>query len=78
MYLKFSELRNWKCEVMDISETDHDGIKEVMLNISGESVFGTLKFESGTHRVQEFQKLNQEEELYFSSNSWWFYQKHLT
>ena len=52
MYLKFSELHNWKCEVMDISETDHDGIKEVMLNISGESVFGTLKFESGTHRVQ--------------------------
>ena len=52
MYLKFSELNNWKCEVMDISETDHDGIKEVILNISGESVFGTLKFESGTHRVQ--------------------------
>ena len=52
MYLKFSELHNWKCEVMDISETDHDGIKEVILNISGESVFGTLKFESGTHRVQ--------------------------
>ena len=52
MYLKFSELNNWKCEVMDISDTDHDGIKEVILNISGESVFGTLKFESGTHRVQ--------------------------
>ena len=52
MYLKFSELHNWKCEIMDISETDHDGIKEVILNISGESVFGTLKFESGTHRVQ--------------------------
>ena len=52
MYLKFSELHNWKCEVMDISETDHDGIKEVVLNISGKSVFGTLKFESGTHRVQ--------------------------
>ncbi len=52
MYLKFSELNNWKCEVIDISDTDHDGIKEVILNISGESVFGTLKFESGTHRVQ--------------------------
>ena len=52
MYLKFSELNNWKCEVMDISDTNHDGIKEVILNISGESVFGTLKFESGTHRVQ--------------------------
>ncbi len=52
MYLKFSEIHHWKCEVMDISETDHDGIKEVILNISGQNVFGTLKFESGTHRVQ--------------------------
>ena len=52
MYLKFSELNNWKCEIMDLSETDHDGIKEVIINISGQSVFGTLKFESGTHRVQ--------------------------
>ena len=52
MYLKFSELNNWKCEIMDLSETDHDGIKEVIINVSGQSVFGTLKFESGTHRVQ--------------------------
>ena len=37
---------------IDISETDHDGIKEVILNISGDECFGTLKFESGTHRVQ--------------------------
>ena len=37
---------------MDISQTDHDGIKEVVINISGEEVFGILKFESGTHRVQ--------------------------
>ena len=52
MYLKFSELNKWKCEVLDISETDHDGVKEVILNILGNDVFGTLKFESGTHRVQ--------------------------
>ena len=37
---------------MDISQTDHDGVKEVILNISGKEVFGNLKFESGTHRVQ--------------------------
>ena len=37
---------------MDISQTDHDGVKEVILNISGKDVFGSLKFESGTHRVQ--------------------------
>ena len=48
MYLKFSEINKWRCEVLDISETDHDGIKEVILNILGDDVFGTLKFESGT------------------------------
>ncbi len=52
MYVKFSELKKWKAEIMDISQTDHDGIKEVIVNISGDEVFGTLKFESGTHRVQ--------------------------
>ncbi len=52
MYVKFSELRKWKAEIMDISQTDHDGIKEVIVNVSGNEAFGTLKFESGTHRVQ--------------------------
>ena len=52
MYVKFSELKSWKIEIIDLSETDHDGIKEVTLNVSGKDVFGTLKFESGTHRVQ--------------------------
>ena len=52
MYVKFSELKKWKTEIMDISQTDHDGIKEVVINVSGDEVFGTLKFESGTHRVQ--------------------------
>jgi len=52
MYSKFSELKKWKTEIMDISQTDHNGVKEVILNISGKDVFGSLKFESGTHRVQ--------------------------
>ncbi len=52
MYAKYSELKKWKTEIMDISQTDHDGVKEVILNISGKDVFGSLKFESGTHRVQ--------------------------
>ena len=52
MYVKFSELKNWKSELIDISQTDHDGVKEVIVKISGKEVFGTLKFESGTHRVQ--------------------------
>ena len=52
MYVKYSEIQNWKNEIMDINETSHDGVKEVVLNISGKDVFGKLKFESGTHRVQ--------------------------
>ena len=52
MYCKFSELNKWKNEIMDISPTDHDGVKEVIINISGKDVFGKLKYESGTHRVQ--------------------------
>ncbi len=52
MYTKFSELKNWKTEIMDISQTDHNGVKEVVLNVSGKDVFGSLRFESGTHRVQ--------------------------
>ncbi len=52
MYVKYSETKNWKTEIMDMSDTDHNGIKEVILNISGKDVFGQLKFESGTHRVQ--------------------------
>ena len=52
MYSRYAEIHNWKSEIMDISETDHDGIKEIIINISGKNVFGRLKFESGTHRVQ--------------------------
>ena len=52
MYSKYAELQKWNSEIMDINETDHDGVKEVILNISGKNVFGRLKFESGTHRVQ--------------------------
>ena len=52
MYQKFSDLNNWKFEILSISETGLKGIKEVICNISGYSVFSKLKFESGVHRVQ--------------------------
>ena len=62
MYVKFSELKKWKTEIMDISQTDHDGIKDVVINVSGDEVFGTLKFESGTHRVQRVPETESDEE----------------
>jgi peptide chain release factor 1 len=52
MYQKFSERKKWKFEIMDISENDVGGIKEVVCSIKGQNVFKYLKFESGAHRVQ--------------------------
>ena len=52
MYQRFSELNDWKFEILSISETGLKGIKEVICNISGYNVFSKLKFESGVHRVQ--------------------------
>jgi len=52
MYQKFSDINNWKFEILSISETGLKGIKEVICNISGYNVFSKLKFESGVHRVQ--------------------------
>lgn len=52
MYAKFAETRRWKWEPVSVSEAEAGGIKEVIVEVRGASVFGTLKWESGTHRVQ--------------------------
>lgn len=52
MYTRFAERKGWKVDLIDISETGRGGAKEVVMNVSGEEVYGTLKFESGVHRVQ--------------------------
>ena len=52
MYTRFAERKGWKVELMDINDTGRGGIKEVVFSISGENIYGNLKFESGVHRVQ--------------------------
>ncbi len=52
MYSRYISSKGWKVEVMDVSQGTMGGYKEVILKVSGEDVFGTLKFESGVHRVQ--------------------------
>ncbi|KAJ9051421.1 Peptide chain release factor 1, mitochondrial, variant 2 [Entomophthora muscae] len=53
MYAKFAQVRKWKFEILSSNAVDaHMGYKEVMASISGQGVFGQLKFESGVHRVQ--------------------------
>lgn len=52
MYTRYAEMRGWKYEIIDINETGLGGIKEVILSVSGDNVYGDLKYESGVHRVQ--------------------------
>jgi len=52
MYTRYAEVRGWKAEVIDYSDTGIGGIKEVVFSLIGQSVYGDLKFESGVHRVQ--------------------------
>ena len=52
MYTRFAEIKGWKVELMDISDTGLGGIKEAVFSVSGENIYGNLKFESGVHRVQ--------------------------
>ena len=70
MYKKYSDLNNWKCEILSISETGLNGIKEVICSISGKSVFSKLKYESGVHRVQRVPLTETSgARAYFSCNS---------
>lgn len=52
MYTKFCERRGWKTVILSESEGTVGGYKEVQLEVTGDDVYGTLKFESGVHRVQ--------------------------
>ncbi|WP_026752723.1 MULTISPECIES: peptide chain release factor 1 [unclassified Sediminibacterium] len=52
MYLKYCSKKGWKTAVVSESEGTVGGYKEVVVEVSGEDVYGTLKFESGVHRVQ--------------------------
>jgi peptide chain release factor 1 len=52
MYSRYCETRGWKLELMNDSPGTLGGFKEVVLAIQGDEVYGTLKFESGVHRVQ--------------------------
>jgi peptide chain release factor 1 len=52
MYTRFIERKKWKVEILSSSESGKGGFKEVILLVNGAGAYGTLKFESGVHRVQ--------------------------
>ena len=52
MYQKFAETKGWKLEVTNYNEGTAGGYKEICFNLSGDDVYGIMKYESGVHRVQ--------------------------
>ncbi len=52
MYTKYCESKGWRTSTIDFSEGTSGGFKEVQFEVTGEDVYGTLKFEAGVHRVQ--------------------------
>jgi peptide chain release factor 1 len=52
MYAKFAEKKGWRVEVMNSNPTGMGGFKEIIFLVEGDNAYGTLKYESGVHRVQ--------------------------
>ncbi|WP_339916336.1 peptide chain release factor 1 [Yeosuana marina] len=52
MYSKYCESKGWKVDTVDFSEGTNGGFKEIQFEVTGDDVYGTLKFEAGVHRVQ--------------------------
>lgn len=52
MYERYCDKRGWKTEVIDFTEGTVGGFKEIVMEVTGEGVYGVLKYESGVHRVQ--------------------------
>jgi peptide chain release factor 1 len=52
MYSRYAEQQGWRMELIDYTDGTAGGYKEIILNVSGEDVYGKMKYESGVHRVQ--------------------------
>jgi peptide chain release factor 1 len=52
MYQRYADLKQWRCEILSLSESDLGGIKEAVAEFTGQGVFARLKYEAGVHRVQ--------------------------
>ncbi len=69
MYLRYCEKKGFKVETVDSSAGTMGGYKEVVLEVTGENAYGTLKFESGVHRVQRVPATEQQGRVHTSAAS---------
>lgn len=52
MYRRYADSQNWKMSVLSVADSEKGGFKEIVFELSGNEVFGKIKYESGVHRVQ--------------------------
>jgi peptide chain release factor 1 len=69
MYSKYIETKGWKIDVNNTSEGTAGGFKEIVMNISGDGVYGILKYESGVHRVQRVPQTETQGRIHTSAAS---------
>lgn len=69
MYFKFCESKGWKIEGVDMTEGTVGGFKEIIFNVTGDNVYGQLKYESGVHRVQRVPKTETQGRVHTSAAS---------
>ncbi|WP_032091977.1 MULTISPECIES: peptide chain release factor 1 [Pasteurellaceae] len=67
MYSRYAESKRWRLEVLSENESEQGGYKEIIVKISGDSVYGQLKFESGGHRVQRVPKTESQGRIHTSA-----------
>ncbi|HMQ06073.1 MAG TPA: peptide chain release factor 1 [Saprospiraceae bacterium] len=67
MYSKYFEYKGWKMEILDVNEGTVGGYNKIVMEVYGEDVYGTLKFESGAHRVQRVPKTESQGRVHTSA-----------
>ena len=67
MYERFIDAKGWKREYINANESESGGYSKVVLSVSGDNVYGTLKYESGTHRVQRVPKTESQGRVHTSA-----------
>lgn len=67
MYQRYADVRGWKVETLDFSNTDMGGFKEVSFNVKGDGVFRYFRYESGGHRVQRVPKTETQGRIHTSA-----------
>lgn len=69
MYLKYCENKGWTTEIMNENAGTAGGFKEVVVEVTGEGVYGVLKYESGVHRVQRVPETESQGRVHTSAAS---------